>query len=89
MEVEFPEALTTLNPELDQTFVYTEEPHYRQESRIQFMIPLNTPENETFTITVRAYKGDKKLEEHPAISVIHIDGTVLDDFRTRDRKSVV
>ena len=85
VEVEFPEALTTLNPELDQTFVYTEEPHYRQESRIQFMIPLNTPENETFTITVRAYKGDKKLEEHPAISVIHIDGTVLDDFRTRLR----
>lgn len=85
VEVEFPETLTALNPELNKTFVYTEEPQYRQESRIQFMIPLNTPENETFTITVRAYKGDKKLEEHPAISVIRVDGTVLDDFRTRLR----
>ena len=49
------------------------------------MIPLDTPENEKLEITVRAYKGDKKLEEHPAISVIGVLGTVLEELRTRLR----
>ena len=35
--------------------------------------------------TVRAYKGDKKLEDHPQISVIGVKGSVLEDLRTRLR----
>lgn len=36
--------------------------------------------------TVRAYKGDKRLEDHPmTISVIGVSGNVLDELRTRLR----
>ena len=52
---------------------------------LQFMVPLYTPENQNLEVTVRAYKGDKKLEDHPTISVIGVSGTVLDEFRTRLR----
>ena len=48
------------------------------------MIPLEAPEG-IFEITVRAYKGDKKLETHPAISTLEVNGSVLDELRTRLR----
>ena len=85
VEVEFPEEMTKLNPELNQVFVYRDSPDYRQEEKFRFMVPLYTPANSEFTITVRAYKGDKKLEEHPSVSVIQVGNTVLEDFRTRLR----
>ena len=49
------------------------------------MVPIDAPEGESYTITVRAFKGDKKLEEHPSISTMGVDGTILDEFRTRLR----
>lgn len=85
VEVEFPKEMTVWNPELNKTFVYTDNPAYLQEEKLQFMIPLNTPVNQQYTITVRAYKGDKKLEEYPSVSTVQIDGTVLNEFRTRLR----
>lgn len=85
VEVEFPEEMTAWNPELNRTFVYTDMPAYLHEEKIQFMIPLNTPVNQSYTVTVRAYKGDRKLEEYPAVSVLQVGGTVLDEFRTRLR----
>jgi hypothetical protein len=84
VEVEFPEEMTSLCPELNRTFTY-EAPLYSQEEEIQFMIPLYTPENAGYRITVRAYKGEKKLEEHPAVSVIEVGDSVLGEFRTRLR----
>ena len=85
VEVEFPEAMTRLVPELNRTFVYTGRPAYVQTEQIQFMIPLGTPIDERYTITVRAYKGDRRLEEYPSVSLVGVDGTVLDEFRTRLR----
>ena len=85
VEVEFPEAMTRYVPELNRTFVYTGRPAYVQTEQIQFMIPLGTPINESYTITVRAYKGGRKLEEYPSVSLVGVDGTVLDEFRTRLR----
>lgn len=85
VEVEFPEEMTAWNPDLNKTFVYTHMPSYLQEEKLQFMIPLNTPVNQNYVVTVRAYKGDRKLEEYPAVSVLQVAGTVLDDFRTRLR----
>lgn len=85
VEVEFPEELTVLYPELNQTFDYSEAPLYVREEELQFMIPLYAPENANYTITVRAYKGDKKLEEYPAVSVMQVYGSVLDELRTRLR----
>jgi hypothetical protein len=85
VEVEFPSEMTALNPALNQTFHYEETPSYRQEENLQFMVPLYTPENTNFIITVRAYKGDKQLEDYPAFSVIEVEGSVLGEFRTRLR----
>lgn len=85
VEVKFPEELTALNPDLNICIDYTDLPQHRHDEKIQFMIPLYTPENQSYEITVRAYKGDKKLEEHPRINVVGVQGTVLDDFRTRLR----
>lgn len=85
VEVEFPAEIVNLNPELNKVYTYTMTPKYRQEEQLQFMIPLYTPENTSYTITVRAYKDDKKLEEYPDLSVIEVEGSVLDEIRTRLR----
>ncbi len=85
VEVIFPECMTSLDPSLNRVYDYTETPGYRITEELPFMVPLYTPENRELEITVRAYKGDKKLEDHPTISVIGVSGTVLDELRTRLR----
>lgn len=85
VEVIFPEKMTAWNPDLNHVYYYTDSPNYRQEETLQFMVPLRTPENGDFEITVKAYKGDKKLEEHPSLKTLSVDGSVLDDVRTRLR----
>ncbi len=80
VEVEFPEFLSGYN----RTFLYQTSPQHWKAEEIQFMIPLEAPEG-IFEITVRAYKGDKKLETHPAISTLEVNGSVLDELRTRLR----
>ncbi len=85
VEVEFPEEMLALNPNLNKTYTYGLDSLYKQEEELQFMIPLYTPANKKYTITVRAYKGDKKLEEHPALSTISVEGSVIDELRTRLR----
>lgn len=85
VEVEFPAEFLALNPGLNRTFDYTNLQLYRQESALQFMIPLYTPANQNYHVTVRAYKGEKRLENYPSLSTIEVGGTVLDEFRTRLR----
>lgn len=85
VEIEFPAEMTEQNPELNHRIEYTDSPRYCQEEEIQFMIPLYTPANADYTITVRAYKGGKQLEQYPELSIVEVGGTVLDDFRTRLR----
>jgi hypothetical protein len=85
VEVIFPKEMTALSPMLNVILDYTDIPQYRHDEEIQFMVPLYTPEGSSYEITVRAYKGDKMLEQHPRISVMGVSGTVLDDFRTRLR----
>lgn len=84
VEVEFPEELTALNPDLNKTVTY-EARLFQQDECLRFMIPLYTPENENYRITVRAYKGDKRLEEYPSFSTVEVEGSVLDELRTRLR----
>ena len=67
------------------TIKNTESQGYRKTEELEFMVPLYTPENQIQEITVRAYKGDKRLEDHPTISVIGVSGNVLDELRTRLR----
>ena len=85
VEVIFPKEMTDLCPELNRIFDYRDKPGYRITEQLQFMVPLYTPENENFEVTVKAYKGDKKLEDHPGISVLGVKGSVLEDLRTRLR----
>lgn len=85
VEVEFPSQMTEEKPELNKVFDYSDSLMYLQEEKIQFMIPLYMPENESYEITVRAYKNNKQLEDYPEISVVQVNGTVLDQFRTRLR----
>lgn len=85
VEVEFPEEMLAENPGLNQVFHYENLPDYFHEEELQFMVPLGTPENTSLTITVRAYKKGRKLEEYPALSIIGVRGTVLDNIRTRLR----
>ncbi len=82
--VEFPEKLTALNPSLNKEFVYTPYPDYVEEEQIQFMIPLDTPVAD-YTITVRAYKDGKEIHDYPQLCTIGIEGTVLDELKTRLR----
>ena len=84
VEILFPKEMTDKNPELNRTIVY-DIPLYEQEEKIQFMIPTETPENQSYEIVVRAYKGDKGLEAYPAFAAVAVSGSVLEDFRTRLR----
>ena len=74
-----------MDPTLNKGYDYTDCPGYKITEQFSFMVPLDTPENQNLEIIVRAYKGDRKLEDHPEISVIDIGGTVLDELRTRLR----
>lgn len=85
VEVIFPEEMTEQNPKLNQIYQYTDTPQYKREESVQFMIPLKTPVNAGYTITVRAYKGDKQLEEHPSLSTVEVSGSILEELRTRLR----
>lgn len=85
VEIVFPEEMTALRPDLNQTIDYRDQRLYRQESRVQFMVPLYTPGGLSYEVTVRAYKEGRKLEEHPALSTMEIEGNVLDEMRTRLR----
>lgn len=85
VEVEFPPELMVQQPDLNRVFDYSGDEKYIHKEEIQFMIPLYTPTNAQYTITVRSYKGDKHLEEYPTFSTIAVDGSVLDELRTRLR----
>lgn len=85
VEIEFPAEMTEQDPGLNRRIEYAGSPRYCQKEEIQFMIPLYTPSNADYTVTVRAYKGSRRLEQYPELSVVEVSGTVLDDFRTRLR----
>lgn len=84
VEVEFPEEFTSRNPHLNQSFYYTESPLYEQTEALQFMVPLGVPMNQQYEIVIRAYKGEKMLDEQPLISTVE-GGSVLEEIRTRLR----
>lgn len=83
--VEFPEAMSGLDADLNTTFDYTGTRAYLQEEKLEFMIPLCTPENENYVITVRAYKGERELVAHPDLCTIEVKGSILNEVRTRLR----
>lgn len=85
IEIEFPETFLEKNPFLNHVIEYELKGSYMQEETYEFMIPLEVPEGTNYTVTVRAYKGDRMLERHPALAVLEVSGSVLDELRTRLR----
>lgn len=85
IEVEFPAELASADENLNREYAYDMSPSYLQEEGIVFMIPLYLLENGDYTATVRAYKGDMMLERRPALAVLGVEGTILDELRTRLR----
>lgn len=85
IEVEFPDAFISCNPELNKVYEYELKGAYRQDEQLVFMIPLEVPDSLNYTVTVRAYKGNKMIERYPALAVLGVRGSILDDIRTRLR----
>lgn len=84
VEVEFPGELLELDPGLNRSFEYREK-LYRQESRLQFMVPLDAPAGQEYAVTVRAYKEGRQLNSQAGLGIIVEGGNVLTEFRTRLR----
>lgn len=85
IEVEFPAEFVEQNTELNKTYSYIDFPQYKREELVQFMVPLNVTPGKQYIITVRAYKGNELLEEQPCLCTVAVEGSVLDEFRTRLR----
>ena len=83
VEVIFPQEILELNPKLNQT--YTPMPFYEWTETLQFMLPLDTPANREYTITVRAHKGDIIDQCYPEFRMVEDGSTILDELRTRLR----
>ena len=83
IEVIFPEELLEVEPELNCVFEY-ERPALRQKESLNFHIPLGIAEQE-YEVTVKAYKNGQVLISKPTFIVV--EGTVLDELRTRIRNN--
>ncbi|MDE6517534.1 MAG: hypothetical protein K2L18_06785, partial [Acetatifactor sp.] len=83
IEVIFPEEMATLDVSLNRTYVY-DVPDYIKEEKLTFMVPLRVPEA-VMDITVRAFKQDTSIEQHPQLATMTVKGNVLDELRTRLR----
>ena len=81
----FPEELTAQNPELNKVYLYGENAAYQKKECLEFMVPLYALQAERYAIKVRAYKGEKILEEIPVFTLAANEGSILDELRTRLR----
>ncbi len=85
VEVEFPKEFEAQDSAFHHVYTYEADPMYKREEKLTFVIPLYVAESEEYTVTVRAYKGNKMLEVYPAFTVLGVQGSVLDELRTRLR----
>lgn len=85
IEVIFPGEISPEKTETVYTYEYPLKGDYMQQEQLVFTIPLDVEKDSCHTVTVRAYKGDKLLEKNPALSVLEVSGSILDNLRTRLR----
>ncbi len=81
--ITFPQAFQDAFSELQREYIY-EFPRYMDKVEIEFRVPLYI-KDEVYTIKVQAFKGNKKLEECPSFGTFTVNGSVLDEIRTRAR----
>lgn len=83
VEVEFPPEFAAADERLGKmVFDYTGEQLYSQDIAVQFMVPLYISPDRQYTLKVRAFRGDKCLEDNPALYVTSEGGSILSEFRT-------
>lgn len=86
VEVEFPPEFAEADERLKKVvFDYSNEQLYRQESTVQFMVPLYISTDREYTLKVRAFRGEKSLESDPVLYITSEGGDILSEFRTRLR----
>lgn len=83
IEVKFPEEWLATFPKLNQVYHY-EPPSLRNTEELTFSIPLESS-YDIYDVTVTAYKNGKNLICKP--NVIVVEGSVLDELRTRIRNN--
>ncbi|MFI3238268.1 MAG: InlB B-repeat-containing protein [Lachnospiraceae bacterium] len=83
VEITFPESLSKEEEESIIVYEYNPKSFLCEES-IEFMIPIEA-ESQMYQIKVTAYKDTAKLEDYPELAVLEVDGTILDDIKTRLR----
>lgn len=86
VEVEFPPEFTEADERLGKVvFDYSAGQLYRQESAVQFMVPLYILADREYILKVRAFRGEKSLESNPVLYITSEGGAILSEFRTRLR----
>ena len=86
VEVEFPPEFAEADERLRKVvFDYSDARLYRQESAVQFMVPLYISTDREYTLKVRAFRGEKSLESSPVLYITSEGGDILSEFRTRLR----
>ncbi|MDE6639925.1 MAG: InlB B-repeat-containing protein [Acetatifactor sp.] len=86
VEVEFPPEFAEADERLKKVvFDYSDEQLYRQESAVQFMVPLYISTDREYTLKVRVFRGEKSLESNPVLYITSEGGDILSEFRTRLR----
>lgn len=86
VEVEFPPELAAVDETLQNlVFDYRDMQVYRQESHVQFMVPLYAEADRDYVLQARAFWGELCLESSPVLHVTSEGGSILDEFRTRLR----
>lgn len=81
VKIEFPVELK--QESLPEHIVYSV-PAYQKKEEIPIIIPLNMPEGE-ITIKVTAYKTGVQISDTPQLITIKVEGSILDELRTRLR----
>ncbi len=83
VEILLPEMLVQEGEPTEIVYVYPLSEYLQTES-LEFVIPLKAPEGVS-TIQVKAYKAGTELEKQPQYLTIEVQGSILDELRTRLR----
>lgn len=84
LEIDLPDAFSPTNDFLHKTYEY-EIPTEKIVEELEFMVPLSVEDDKEYTITVRAYKGERELEQYPVLCTMRVNGSVLGEIHTRLR----
>ena len=83
IEVSFPQEWTEQNPTLNRIYQY-ETTEFSKKESLEFPVPLHVADGK-YNIVVQGYKGNTMAEANVELLTVQIEGSVLDEIRTRLR----